>query len=405
MEKRKKVASKVPLEEPAVPPKSTTNTSTKSTTKNKLPKNKSPDKVTFLVIGDIHFKYREIREGQEFIEKCIACIEKHRPTYVVFMGDTLDSHEVSRNGPFKLAEQLFERASVITKVIILIGNHDLINQHQFLTDAHFFGPYKRWPNITIVDKPSLIVVGKMNFAFCPYVDKGRLVEALETLKNDPTNSYDWVNATAIFGHSEVLGAIISPGKLSTKGDEWCSAYPIFIGGHLHEEQLIGENVFYPGSSRQVDSTESPDKRVWLVTFTDGVMKYDKLNLGLRWKKVIEMTPKDIGSLDPAEAEQYYLKVKMKCTHEQYKMFKKSVACTKWTAKGVVFTCDPPPSTTLASLGLKALTRQQTTFEGVLEKLLETKPLEVREAYERVTAAKRGEEQIEDEEEIDDEEEE
>ena len=133
------------------------------------------------------------------------------------MGDTLDSHEVSRNGPFKLAEQLFERASVITKVIILIGNHDLINQHQFLTDAHFFGPYKRWPNITIVDKPSLIVVGKMNFAFCPYVDKGRLVERLETLKNDQTNSYDWVNATAIFGHSEVLGAIISPGKSSTKG--------------------------------------------------------------------------------------------------------------------------------------------------------------------------------------------
>ena len=112
------------------------------------------------------------------------------------------------------------------------------------------------------------------------------------------------------------------------------------------------------------------------------MKYYKLNLGLRWKKVIEMTPKDIGSLDPAEAEQYYLKVKMKCTHEQYKMFKKSVACTKWTAKGVVFTLHFSAEYHSCIFRIESVNTPTNNFRrGTRKSCSRQNHLEVREAYE------------------------
>ena len=357
-----------------------------------MPPKKSP---RFYVIGDIHFKYLQIREGQEFIDKCVASVTAVKPDYIVLLGDTLDSHEVSRNGPFKLVEQLLEKLSTIAIVYVLIGNHDLINQRQFLTDAHFFGPYKKWPNIIIVDKPTRLTVGEMNFIFCPYVETGRLIEALETLKDVPNERadefFDWTRATCIFGHSEVSGALISDDRWSVKGDVWDPSFPIAIFGHLHTEQTVGENVYYPGSSTQVTMTESPDKRVWVVSFTVDTKDKEvivtplikKIDLKLKWKKEITVALKEVEKIPLAEAEKYHLRIKISCSHEQFKAFKKSVCHAKFTSRGATLVCDPLPSTSLASLGLKSLSKNQTTFQGVLEQLIKTKSNEIREAYERV----------------------
>jgi hypothetical protein len=42
-----------------------------------------------------------------------------------------------------------------------------------------------------------------------------------------------------------MGAI-----LSEKGDPWSSENPPIISGHIHDEQKVGTNIWYPGSAMQ-----------------------------------------------------------------------------------------------------------------------------------------------------------
>ena len=46
--------------------------------------------------------------------------------------------------------------SEISTTYILVGNHDLINNQQFLSTNHWMNALKDWPNIFIVDKPTTL---------------------------------------------------------------------------------------------------------------------------------------------------------------------------------------------------------------------------------------------------------
>lgn len=243
-------------------------------------------------------------ECEAVAEMCVALAREHHPDAIVILGDTLDTHEVIRTFPFKLACDFFERMAQIAQTYVLIGNHDYINASQFLTDNHPFNPMKYLSNLTIVDAPVITTINDMKFIMCPYVPPGRFMEALETL---PSGSLD--GCKCIFAHQEFRGSAYGSTGVSECGDEWTLDLPRVISGHIHEASHLSKiGVYYTGTPYQQEYAASPEKHVWLTTFKSKNPEpfIEKLSLGLRGK--IEMTFEINESVGDDAIEEFHRKL-------------------------------------------------------------------------------------------------
>lgn len=245
----------------------------------------SKQKVKILVIGDPHIKAKSMREGENLVNECIAIAKQTEPDAIIVLGDLLDTHEIVRVTPYKLACSFLEQLSEIAHTILIIGNHDLINASQFLTDNHPYIPFKRWSDITIVDIPIIIDIKGLKFITCPYVPPGRFEEALRTI-----DKYDIDTSQCIFAHQEFRGCRYNDMD-SIQGDEWSIDRPPIISGHIHGEQKLSCGVYYPGAPTQHHYSDSPNRYIWLTTFTEGERKFNinKIQLSTRGKKEINIT--------------------------------------------------------------------------------------------------------------------
>ena len=278
-------------------------------------------KVTAFVVGDPHFKANSISRGKEFVEKLVEAIEKAKPTFIVLLGDTLDTHEIVKIFPHQLAHDLIERLRKIAPTFVLIGNHDLINASQYLTTNHIFNPFKKWKNVRIVDKPLIHNFGEFTFVFCPYVPPGRFKEALDTLIGDDNL---WEFADCIFAHQEFKGCFLGRGIQSEKGDEWKEEYPPVISGHIHSEQQVGKNVHYIGSPVQHTYSEDSNKYVWEVTFEkEKQFSVNKISLGIRQKKTYKTTIKNLEKFNPEKHKKKDVKLVVLGTRDELSAFRKS----------------------------------------------------------------------------------
>jgi len=344
------------------------------------PSGKLPPSI--LAVGDIHFNKDAKLQGDELIDRLLVIAKEAKPSIIVLLGDIMDTHETVKNVPWKQAEALFKGLSELAHTYVLIGNHDLCSASEFLTDNHFFNPYKVWNNITIVDKPLKITLSGKKFVLCPYVSPGRFVEALNTLFDE---GEDWRDATCIFGHQEFAGAIYND-RDSVKGDAWSDELPPVISGHIHEECQIGDNIFYVGSSRQVKFNENPIKKVWKITF-GAKRTVDKIELGLKAKKEVELDYEDVKTFDFGMCESYYIKLKIKGDSEQFKLFRKHPLHAKLIRSGVKihFVNKPAQSQSLVK-NLASALKDQLSFENILGELVKGKRPSIQDAYNEVYLA-------------------
>lgn len=296
------------------------------------------DLLRILVIGDTHFKQSRIREGEAFVDACIVKVRMYNPEVIICLGDTLDTHHIVRVQPHRLAHRFLLSLTEVAPTYLLIGNHDLINHKQFLSDQHIFNPYKKWPRLTVVDAPLKVNIKNYKFIMCPYVPPGRFSEALDTLLE--TNSpFHWsVDVDCIFAHQEFHGSCMGA-VVSTNGDEWSLAYPPVISGHIHEAQdLVEDNVFYPGSVLQHTFGEKTPKRIWLVTFGKSLdLPFDRefINLGLKPRRVIKMNVEDVvAKFDFRCLHQAYIKLEISGTPEHLRMFRQAPIYSKLVLAGV-----------------------------------------------------------------------
>ena len=291
------------------------------------------ESVKAFVIGDPHFKRNNIIDGRAFVDKCVPAAEKFKPDFIVILGDTLNCHDTAYNPSFELAYEFIEGLQRVAHVFIIIGNHDLINHQQFLTPKHFFLPYKRWDNVTVVDTPICRQIKSFTFTFCPYVPSGRFLEALDTLIE---KGETWDLSDCIFAHQEFRGCSMENGKVSDKGDKWDENYPPVISGHIHKSQTI-KNIHYPGSAYQHTFAEDPDKRVWGVTFvenSDSGFKIKKIDLKIRGKKRVFLDVSDIDQFDDELINKHQIQLRLRGTPEEFKVFDKSKKAKDLRGKGV-----------------------------------------------------------------------
>lgn len=259
------------------------------------------EKVRVIAIGDPHFKEKYINISVEFVNIVLKQVEQHEPDFVVVLGDLLDCMGRSYVQTNKLAVHFLKELGKRSKTFLVIGNHDLMNNTQFLTDNHFFTSFhgvEEFTNVYIADKPLFHEVKGKEFVFCPYVYPGRFIEALDTLDTSNTTC-SWEMCTAIFAHQEFRGCQMGS-IISSEGDIWEDYYPPVISGHIHEMQKVGSNVYYTGSAIQHSFSEEEKKGVWLITFgekgNDVHFTYEILENTLRSKRSMTVTVEEVDRL-------------------------------------------------------------------------------------------------------------
>lgn len=275
-----------------------------------------------IAVGDPHFRIDNIPEVEEFMNSMNLLCNEIKPDCIVILGDVLHTHERLHTTALNKAEQFIDDMRKIAFTIVLVGNHDMISNQEFLTTNHWMNSMKEWENVKIVDTVYETVIKDKLLFFCPYVFPGRFEEALNTYKNK-----NWRDATVIFAHQEFFGCKMGA-IVSSVGDRWVMTNPSIISGHIHSNQTIN-NVYYPGSSLQHAFGESDRNIIPILTWKEKEKEknYDleEYDLQLSRKKIIYKSMNELDSLNIETLKKNDDKIKLSLTgnQDEFKAFKKT----------------------------------------------------------------------------------
>ena len=107
--------------------------------------------VKILFIGDPHIQVNNIPEVEIFMERLINLATKREPDLIIIAGDLLHTHERLHTLALNKAYEMVNDMRLIAKTYVLVGNHDYIQNQQFLTQNHWMTGLKEWKNTVIVD--------------------------------------------------------------------------------------------------------------------------------------------------------------------------------------------------------------------------------------------------------------
>ena len=280
-----------------------------------------------VAIGDTHFKVDNMNIVDKLIEEIVSKLTLLKPDLIVLLGDILHDHERLHTLALNRALDFINKLRNISKVFVLVGNHDMINHDQFLSDQHWMNALKQWDNVCIVDKVEHLECSEIdaNFIFCPYVAPGRFQEALET------HEFDWRESDIIFAHQEFkgckMGAIISE-----DGDEWDIDDPFVISGHIHSKQSPQDNIMYPGSSMQVAYGESNENIILIVDYNDGEIELTEQILNIPRKRIVYIDTDSFDQYEPPTTEDE-IKITIKGKYTDFKAIKKTSKYKKLVKMG------------------------------------------------------------------------
>lgn len=281
---------------------------------------------TILFIGDPHIQVSNIPEVNLFIERIINLATEKKPDCICIGGDLLHTHERLHTIALNKAYELVNNMRMIAKTYVLVGNHDYIQNQQFLTENHWMLGMKEWENTVVVDNVITEIINGEKFVFCPYVPPGRFEEALNTLHGK------WDDASCIFAHQEFAGCKMGA-IISVEGDKWDIEYPHVISGHIHSRQIPQENIYYTGSAMQHAFGESEKNIIAYLTFQDRQYKREEIDLKLPRKKIVYMDVEDIDNYQTPETDDQ-IKVTLSGNYDQFKALKKTKKYKNLLEKGI-----------------------------------------------------------------------
>lgn len=283
------------------------------------------ESVTALVIGDPHFKVSNVRETDAMVEAIIRVANEKRPDIIVVLGDVLDRHEIIHVSPLTRSVKFLGRLMNIAPTYVLIGNHDLKNNRQFLSDEHPFSALKFWgENMIIVDTTTMVNIKGQTFVFVPYVPPGRFEEALNRCPG-------WERATCIFGHQEFRGAQMGA-IISVEGDVWSLTNPYVVTGHIHDYQEPQVNILYTGTPIQHAFGDRHDKTISYFTYySERDREHERIDLGLPRKHIVRLSCAEVSTYIPQP--NYELEIIIRGTSGEIKAIMKHPNIEMWKRAG------------------------------------------------------------------------
>ena len=120
---------------------------------------------------------------------------------------------------------------------------------------------------------------------------------------------------------------------SVEGDKWSLEYPNVISGHIHSNQTIQKNVYYPGAAMQHAFGESHKNVIPCMKFGGGKYELEEIDLKLPRKRILYV---DVEELEDYEVKGGSDKIRLTVsgTYEQFKVFKKSKKYKNLVEKGI-----------------------------------------------------------------------
>jgi DNA repair exonuclease SbcCD nuclease subunit len=274
-----------------------------------------------IFIGDIHVKFSNLNEIDKLQKAVVDHCKKSPPSFLVLGGDILDTYERVNTQLLNHAYELIKAFREVAHVYVIVGNHDYINNQQFLSDNHWMNGMKEWFNVTIVDTPTIVE----NYLLVPYVPNGRFVEAIETVTKS------WKDFDCVFAHQEIKGCKMGA-ITSIDGDLWENEWPMLISGHIHGRQNIGNNVLYPGSV--INHAYSSDNQgVSEFTFQGSNFEEYRIDLKLEKKKTIHKNISDVD-VDKIKLLDKHCRLTLDGEMKDITSFKKSQTYQSLIKKGV-----------------------------------------------------------------------
>lgn len=270
--------------------------------------------IAVLAIGDPHFRIDNLEDISMYIARIESLVKNEKPSFTVVLGDLLHCHEQVHTTVLNKAYTFINKLRLHSPVYVLVGNHDYINNSQFLSENHWMNAMKEWSNVFIVDKGMSLSTQFGKFIFCPYVFPGKFIEALNII------DVEWKTARSIFCHQEFYGCKMGA-IISSDGDKWDAANPFIVSGHIHDKQRVQANIFYTGSSIQHAFGESQDKTVTLCHFSSNII-FESVDLNLPRKKIVYMDMDNIEKFVPPENNNK-LRLTLSGSYEELKVFRKS----------------------------------------------------------------------------------
>lgn len=302
-----------------------------------------------LFIGDPHIKNDNHEEIDILITELKKICEKHKFDRIIIGGDLMHYHERIFTQSLNKSLDFVKILSTFSPVDILVGNHDMINNQQFLTSNHWLNVFTD-EKVSVIDKPVLRVINDFKVLLCPYVYPGRFIEALEL------HHKNWKEMNIIFAHQEFkgckMGAIVSK-----EGDNWDVTFPQVISGHIHDNQVPQKNIYYPGAPLQHAFCDT-EKRV--VCYIDENNHIIDLPLDVPKKKLVStsISKLNISSLP----ESKHLKLKLSATSEEFKLFKQTEDYKKCIEKGIKIQ--------LNEIQIKGISSTSKSFKLLLNELID-----------------------------------
>tara|TARA_A100001011_G_scaffold400160_1_gene512845 strand:- start:6164 stop:7210 length:1047 start_codon:yes stop_codon:yes gene_type:complete len=319
--------------------------------------------INILFIGDPHIKVDNIPEVEKFIEQSIIIAKEKKPDAIVIGGDLLDTHERLFTPALNKAYDLVNNMRLISKTYVLVGNHDYINNKQFLSQNHWMTAMKEWKNTVIVDEVILEYIKDLKFVFVPYVYTGSFNEALNTIGNK------WKDARCIFAHQELYGCKMES-KISVEGDRWLSNNPLIVSGHIHSKQKVQENIYYPGTPMQHNFGECDnDNTIAYISFDKTNYHIEEISLNLTKKKVISLNIDEVDEFS-IDNNKDQLKLSVNGNYGQFKVFKKSKKYKTLTEKGVKIVFKSNNDSVIGKKIESSLYKECNNFEDILKNIID-----------------------------------
>ena len=264
-----------------------------------------------LCIGDLHIKPSNLEDQKLLLAEILRVLVLYEVDIIVFLGDILDTHAIVNTQALNFALEVIESVSSHASTFVLMGNHDYLNNQQFLTKNHAFNACKKWPNVVIVDEAINFDGSIGGLTFVPYVPPKRFLEALNTIDSC------WRNSKIIFAHQEMFGCF----GLEIEGEKWPETYPLLVSGHIHNRLELQKNLIYISTPMQHSFGENEDKGLSLFTINDANITEERILLNVPLKKTVDI---DIENIENFEAKtNTYYRLRIRATTPQWLVFQKS----------------------------------------------------------------------------------
>jgi predicted phosphodiesterase len=211
--------------------------------------------MNILIVGDAHFSEKNILD-LKIVEKEILSMIANVPELdmIVGLGDWMnDFGKISLKSYTACHEFIMNLSKRCKKFVMLIGNHDRVNNQHDPENMHIFTSLKLLPNMLVVDEPIVWEQNGVKFGALPYLPPH------DFYKLTPAEFFDG-SIRLCFSHQEFKGCLLNKNNVSKDGSEIREMLPTMISGHIHGRHNIGR-VYYPGTPYQQNFSEDPDKSV------------------------------------------------------------------------------------------------------------------------------------------------